>query len=230
MILDFETNTPYFENDKKEKLLFPFGPPIFQTLINDEFFNDLIFEGKKLNEQNIFSKNLAGNLKYGNSYLYNEDFIKKWQPYILLKIESFFNLFIDNDNSIIVDQFLQIFNSNKKLYERGKFILDKLWINFQKNHDYNPAHIHTGDLSFVIYCQVPKKIFEVNTEGNVKKAGEIEFSFGETVSKLHRDTYTVKPFEKLMLIFPAKLKHFVPPFWVDEERISVSGNLTLINK
>jgi len=30
-----------------------------------------------------------------------------------------------------------------------------------------------------------------------------------------------------MLIFPAGLKHYVPPFWTDHTRISVSGNFIL---
>ena len=40
--------------------------------------------------------------------------------------------------------------------------------------------------------------------------------------------YTVKPYEDLIFIFPAKLRHQVPPIWVDEERISVSGNFVVI--
>ena len=28
--------------------------------------------------------------------------------------------------------------------------------------------------------------------------------------------------------FPSKLKHFVPAYWVDAERISVSGNFVVV--
>jgi hypothetical protein len=71
---------------------------------------------------------------------------------------------------------------------------------------------------------VPEKIFSVQANSNSQQAGEIVFSFGDKVSEAMSTNLPVKPFENLMFIFPSNLEHYVPPFWVDEERISVSGN------
>jgi len=106
--------------------------------------------------------------------------------------------------------------------------LDELWINFSQKHDFNPPHIHSGVLSFVIFCQVPEKIFEVQADSNTQRAGCITFSCGEPITQLMGTEYPVKPYKDLMFIFPAKLRHYVSSFWVDEERISVSGNFTVI--
>jgi hypothetical protein len=40
--------------------------------------------------------------------------------------------------------------------------------------------------------------------------------------------FPIKPYEDLMFIFPAELRHFVPTYWVDAERISVSGNFVVV--
>ena len=42
--------------------------------------------------------------------------------------------------------------------------------------------------------------------------------------------WNVVPENNLILLFPATLDHMVHPFWVDKERISVSGNFNLVNK
>ena len=40
--------------------------------------------------------------------------------------------------------------------------------------------------------------------------------------------YPIKPYENLMFLFPAELEHYVPAYWVDAERISVSGNFVVV--
>jgi len=111
---------------------------------------------------------------------------------------------------------------------QGTVALDSLWINFSQKHDFNPPHNHTGKLSFVIFCQVPKEIFKVQADSNTQRAGEIHFTYGEPISPLMGNDYPVKPYENLMFIFPASLRHFVPAYWVDAERISVSGNFIVV--
>ena len=103
-----------------------------------------------------------------------------------------------------------------------------LWINFSQKHDYNPTHTHTGVLSFVIYCKVPPEIFKVQADSNAKKAGQILFHYGDSITKLMGSEWPVTPYENLMFIFPNELEHSVPPYWVDAERISVSGNFILV--
>ena len=117
---------------------------------------------------------------------------------------------------------------DKRELREGKVRLDSLWINFSQKHDFNPPHTHTGILSFVIFCKIPKEIFEVQAESNTQRAGELHFHYGEAITKLQGSEYPVTPYESLMFIFPNNLKHFVPPYWVDAERISVSGNFVVV--
>ena len=57
-----------------------------------------------------------------------------------------------------------------------------LWINYQQMNEYNPPHNHRGDLSFVIYLQVPEEIAneyrETKHEHNNPGPGMICFDLG----------------------------------------------------
>ena len=108
--------------------------------------------------------------------------------------------------------------------------LSKSWINFQKKHEFNPIHNHTGIFSFIIFMQIPYKLeeeFKVYTDTNGKYTSCLSFIFtdvnGSVVEKVCSvdESYIYK-----MLIFPAKLKHCVYPFYTsNKERITVSGNV-----
>lgn len=228
--MSFETNIPHYETETGDKILYPFGPPIFQTEVDSKFTQELLDEGRKLDiKTNDWNDKLAGNLKYGRSYHYNEDYLNKVEPYLKIYVERYLNGLITNhfQNDKTIKAIFEI-HTDRKTVRQGKLRLDTLWINFSKKHDFNPPHTHTGLLSFVIFCKVPKEIFTVQADSNTKRAGEIHFTYGDQISKLHGTEYPVKPYENLMFIFPAELKHFVPAYWVDAERISVSGNFVVV--
>lgn len=209
----FETNSAYVAHNGN-KIVYPFSPPIFQTILDSDFVSKLLETGRKLNiDEDDSNHLLAGNLKYGRSFSYKEQSVKEFEPIIIGKVKEFLNM-ID----------LQ-FHSNWTAPVIEKVYLEDLWINFSKKHDFNPAHIHNSLLSFVIYCHVPKEIFMVQADSNTKEAGSIVFQYGEKIFDYMHDTFSVEPFENLMFIFPSKLKHYVPPFWVDETRVSVAGNI-----
>ena len=228
--MKFITKSPYFETNNGDKILYPFGPPIFQSLVHNNFTKELIKEGRKLSEKDDWGNRLAGQHKYGGSYHYKLDFLKRVEPYLktyaVRLLGGLYEQYGKNYNGI--NKLLTVHKEDNDKTTAGKIVLDSLWINFSQKHDYNPPHTHTGALSFVIYCQVPKEIFSVQTNSNTKRAGEIIFQFGEPISELMGSEYPIKPFEDLIFIFPAKLKHFVPGYWVDEERISGSGNFKVV--
>jgi hypothetical protein len=104
-----------------------------------------------------------------------------------------------------------------------------MWINFSKKHDFIPPHSHTGILSFIIYIKISEEIFDdTKVGGSQKQAGQIVFNYGDNISMLQRTEFSVKPYENLMFIFPNHLKHYVPVYFKDAERISVSGNFIVI--
>jgi hypothetical protein len=226
----FETNVAKFETEDGDKILYPFSPPIFQTEVDSNFTKELIEEGRKLTkEEDDYNHKLAGNLKYGRSYHYKEDYLLKVEPYLKTYVERFFNT--------LYSQYGQNYEEVKKLLEiqhdrrqcrNGNVRLDTLWINFSQKHDFNPTHTHSGILSFVIFCKVPEEIFKVQADSNTKHAGQIVFTNGEPISPLQGGAFPVQPYENLMFVFPNALSHHVPPYWVDEERISVSGNFVVV--
>ena len=115
-----------------------------------------------------------------------------------------------------------------------KMKLDSLWINYMLKGDVNPPHTHTGDLSFVIYCQVPDNM-TTDVDGiNTKQSappGSIIFKHGEE----NRPRWTTNeifftPQKGDCFIFPALMYHMVLPFRCEGIRISETGNLTYTNR
>ena len=57
----------------------------------------------------------------------------------------------------------------------GEYHLSNFWVNFQHQHEFNPAHNHTGIYSFVVWLQIPTTHREQN-EDNVSNA-ELKSTF-----------------------------------------------------
>jgi len=227
----YNTNVPHYETDTGDKILYPFSPPIFQSYVDEKFTSELISEGRKLNkEEDDWNPRLAGQHKFGRSYHYKKDFCYKAEKYLIEYVKRFFKG-LQRQYGEQYDghsRLLQIPNNQFNKTDNGVLRLDSLWINFSQKLDTNIPHTHSGELSFVIYCKVPEKIFTEQTDSNTKRAGEIIFQYGELITPLTGAEYPVKPSDNLIFIFPAKLRHFVPPYYVDEERISVSGNFKAV--
>ena len=106
-----------------------------------------------------------------------------------------------------------------------------LWINYQRAGEYNPPHAHGGDLSFVIYLQVPDEIAEENLrtrhEHNNPGPGMIQFLLGPNMPLCVQSVGFI-PMVGDVVVFPAWLPHYVNNFKSDVERISVSGNLNFV--
>ena len=226
----FSTNVANFETETGDKLLYPFGPVLFQSEVDQNFTNKLLEEGSKLNkEKNDHNFRLVGQHKYGRSYSYSSEFENDCEPYLLKYVERYFNGLYQQygPTCTIVEKDLRV-HVGKKQVKQCKLKLDTMWINYSKKHDFNPPHTHTGILSFIIYCKVPDEIFTVQADSNSQRAGEVHFEYGEEMSPIMGSEFPIRPYENLLLIFPASLKHHVPSYWVDAERVSVSGNFIVI--
>jgi hypothetical protein len=113
-------------------------------------------------------------------------------------------------------------------------VLDSCWINFQKKHEFQPIHDHTGVYSFIIFYDIP---FEIQKEQEVSPgresrtnyAGLLNFHYVSYLGKLASLTIPADTrWKKRMLLFPADLKHSVYPFYSSNEyRITISGNLSI---
>ena len=107
-----------------------------------------------------------------------------------------------------------------------------LWVNFQKKYEFNPWHMHGGDLSFVLWMSIP---YDINDElktnpgkdGTDPAPGGFTFCYADTSGKIKIQKFLIgKDMEASMILFPASVVHSVYPFYTsDEYRISVSGNI-----
>jgi len=113
--------------------------------------------------------------------------------------------------------------------------LESLWVNFQKKHEFNPPHDHSGVYSFVIWMQIPtsyeeqKKLpicAESNAHGSISNFG---FHYTNSLGNVSQFFYNMeKEAEGYMVMFPSQMKHEVFPFYEnDGERISISGNIDI---
>lgn len=187
------------------------GPLLFKSKVSDDIVNELLTRGLKTKKSHRHK--LAGHFK--DEYLYSKDdmswFVNKMKPY-----------------------FLQHKHISENVWYKSKcdpIELTSLWINTMRAGDFNPPHTHDGELSFVIYLQVPDKIkaeFD-SYEGRGKGydgPGSVTFGIEFDATKKHTiSQHTFLPKVGDLFIFPANLPHYVAPFKCEGERISVSGNL-----
>ena len=198
------------------------GILLLKLKIGKPFVDKLLKEGNKSREKNLdASDTLAGVIK--GQFYYKYDYEKWFLPRFNEKILS------------VYEEKLKDFQP-EPLTNKGaikfplKVVENSLWINYQRCKEYNPPHKHDGDLSFVIYLQVPKGIVEedLKEQGKSKKTypGRINF-FSGTNMPFSINSYSELPEVGDVFIFPSYLMHFVNPFESEGERISVAGNIYL---
>ena len=109
-----------------------------------------------------------------------------------------------------------------------------MWVNYQKEGEFNPPHDHNGVYSFVIWMKIPTKHFDQNKnpislKSNTHLISAFQFQYTNILGQIRPYVYEMNPeMEGTMLFFPAKLAHQVFPFYnCDEDRISISGNISL---
>ena len=149
----------------------------------------------------------------------------------------------DQDNwffDVVLLEAISIYNQTYPLWQEDHavltlekpYVLDSLWVNFQKQNEFNPIHKHSGVYSFEIWMQIPyteeeQKNIPFVKHSNAKYAGEFHYfftdMFGRVRSSYHKSDHNS---EGTMLIFPSELNHCVYPFYgTDKERITISGNI-----
>ena len=194
--------------DQIQVQMFNWGPCVVKVKITDELKKLLLTEARK--NKLDFTDKLAGILDKETGYS------DESKTLIVPEISKYLGVY---------DQMFEKF-INKPYEKRPHYIMTALWINYQKQNDFNPPHDHDGKLSFVIYLQIPDELKKENAAYKGKSCGPggIQFVYGDGP----RDCVTYQSFmpeENDMYIFPAWLKHWVAPYKSDCIRISVSGNV-----
>ena len=113
------------------------------------------------------------------------------------------------------------------------FDIDQMWCNFQKKHEFNPPHDHSGVFSFVVFIKIPyaldKEIKYFNIVEGEKYTSKFTFHSINKFGGLYLQPLKVdKSFEGKIIFFPATQIHEVFPFYTSNDyRITVSGNIKL---
>jgi len=151
----------------------------------------------------------------------------------------------DTDNWFFVNACIPIIGKYKEFFKNSTafisqpisiidlpYVLDNFWVNFQKQHEFNPPHNHGGIWSFVVWIKIPTDFREqhalpFSANSNMPKASDFEFQYTTMLGDITGSNYVLdKKSEGQMLFFPAKLLHSVYPFYeCDKERVSISGNI-----
>ncbi len=190
-----------------------FGPFVALYKVHKELIKGLLKRGKP-KVVGSGNKKLAGILEDQRNYDMEDKewFIKEFQPYVDEYVEGGCRW------------------ARTKYSEpqwTKSFSLLGLWINYMKERESNPEHVHTGMLSWVIYLKTPDLAEERKKyEGTSYGPGGILFKYGEnSPTKWAEHTVAYDPEPGYMWMFPCMLRHEVIPFKTPGERISVSGNL-----
>lgn len=215
---------------------FYWGPYLVLTKVPDELTNRLNEIGEDLDITKDFRDRLAGRIEKERSFSEENinSVIDYIDPILFNYIESL-NTHWRSDDDL------------KDNYDRSKFYFqyEHIWMNYQREKEYNPIHNHSGDISFVIYNDIPNVIYEEKNNHNSPDPGVISFSYNLYNSSLYHEdklseklkkqlqpifTQSFKPVTGDMLIFPSYLHHEVSAFMSNVIRKSVAGNVYIRDK
>ena len=190
------------------------GPYVMRTKMPDYIIKKLKTEGNKAKVN--YNHKLAGHLN--NQFLYPS------------KIQQWFY----SEIRPIIQAYR---NGHCKFHGIEDLIVelqaDDLWVNYMQPGDFNPMHTHGGDYSFVLFLDVPKQLKkeQENYKGTSAKPGSLMFEFTQQAKPRYATTGTaVLPQTGDFYMFPALLQHWVCPFKSKVTRISVSGNMRILNR
>tara|TARA_B100001175_G_C19278566_1_gene527672 strand:+ start:60 stop:749 length:690 start_codon:yes stop_codon:yes gene_type:complete len=186
-------------------------------------------KNKKISHKNKLAGNISNSycVEDENNYFYNE---------VLKPALNTYGKFHNENHPILqfpyaIDCFVD--NTIKDF----KFKLDGFWVNYQNKHEFNPNHNHSGVYSFVIWLKIPYDYEDQcklpqfkETKKCDLKPGCFQFTYYDILGTSRKKTYSLnkEEHEGKMIIFPSLLSHEVFPFYdIDEQRVSMSGNIYL---
>ena len=208
-------------------------PEVFFSEVPPDIFSWLKNAAKQSKEKNIDGRGaLAGHINeeydiYKHSvksqsivqpdnvnFIRYENFIKQ------CAFDQYFDDFWDKTNILTTSCQLKVVST---------------WVNFQKKHEFNPPHNHSGVFSWIIFLNIPynledeDRVFPIMTD-RALSTSRLSFLQVSPIVKGGVDSVTLnvdKSFEGKMLMFPSYVQHEVFPFYTsDDYRITISGNVS----
>ena len=203
------------KNSPEGELITPFGPPVWVGKMDmdviDEVNRDI--ESRRYNKDHkIGADLLAGRV---DTQVSIEDVVT------------------ENTKSHILDHVVTWAQSIGMEVYSEQLQIEGLWVNLQKEFEYNPIHAHDGMFSFVFYTKntikrdvaINNQFDRATTKESRPLAGHIDLHYGEN-NFMNWTSMSHYPEKGDILIFPSWLNHSVYPFHDPQgERISVAGNV-----
>lgn len=198
-----------------------FGPVLLQTSVDQKVCKELLKRSKKLKIK--ANASLAGHIDQ------ELRFERTDMNFFSTQLSPYFEMY-----KSVGENALKTSVTKPELDNRNyniKYDLTSLWVNFMKSGEFNPPHTHDGNLSFVLFLDIPKVLEKENKnfKGRSQGPGALSFFYGEDNHYYNIGTYSIFPKKYDMFIFPATLKHFVYPYKSNCTRVSMSGNLNIVS-
>lgn len=204
----------------------PFGPTIYRGRLSDEEITYVQgIANESLEADNRIGKALVGIMKdHMSASVDDKDrFISMIKPHLL----AYAKYEYERRNALHFE--------GDGVEQEGEIDWDSLnfnlgrgpWINFQRAGEYQPCHEHVGEISSVVYIDIPPEIAkeEYTKDTNTNCPGQIEFLY-QSGGLSGTGTQKFIPRTGDILLFPSGLKHIAYPFHTkDVTRISMSFNV-----
>tara|TARA_B100001989_G_C24338145_1_gene363610 strand:- start:76 stop:675 length:600 start_codon:yes stop_codon:yes gene_type:complete len=142
------------------------------------------------------------------------------------------NFDVNDENDLLQSFIINCLSNFPNIDKSINFDVDA-WININKPGDYNTKHHHPNcHLSGVLWVKAPEECGRIQFQSPVEFQTYTEVqSYTEEFknSNNYFHTYYFSPIEGRILVFPSHLQHEVLENKSNEDRISVSFNIDLIN-
>ncbi len=200
------------------KVFRPFGPAIGETVVKNEFIDDLnnysesISNDKNKSSKFDVGKDLAGQVK--QEFEVDNDFFN-------LKIKNYLSQLI---REYIWKSFEKKIITYEEFKKRFKIRYRNKWIVRQFENEYNPLHSHSGNVSGVCYLLLPK---DFGLKSQEKKRNNPNGYIALAHGSEQFNSPAIKLFSPTVgkfIFFPNYLLHTVYPFKGPGERRSFSFN------
>ena len=117
--------------------------PWNEARLNKEEMEFLWQAISEANESHNMSKGLAGNISKSerlfdkDDWFFNSTLLPLAETYFYSKWNNYYKYHIEKTKPL------------------PEFVMSAIWVNYQKQYEFNPIHKHTGLYSFVVFMKIP---------------------------------------------------------------------------
>jgi hypothetical protein len=209
--------------DEGVNLFRPFGPTIYQAKVSDKTLSTL--------REHIHSIDVDGPVLPTFPIIENKNWVSETREtsnivksYDIHDFAHSSSELYDELSSHISAYHVAYYNepAQVKAYRRKNVDIYSIWANIQGPNEWQPRHIHTKGVSFIVYVDKPDT-------NDFPHSGDIQFYYGE-YQNYSQNIFFYKPEDGDILIFPHWCQHQIIPFTSDVRRVSVAGNAIITSE